>query len=156
MKLFISRQVNWPDGTHMVEVAQGGLDYANPGMLVPQFKSLGEGQEYSDPREAVDAAIQIRDAWKRRLPDEEIEIGMGHTFGFTMPFDGDTDQHLRERAEKLYENLPKCAECCAILGKTKYGSVELGEYDCCSEYCAEKRYFTPDNSDEPDEVSGED
>lgn len=143
MKFFVSRQINWPDGISMVEIAQGGLDYANPGMLVPKFKELGEGNEYTDPREAVEAAILIRDAWKQGSEDD-VEIGMGHTFGHSMPFDGDSDENLRARAEKLWEKLPKCAECGGLMGKEKYGDPHMGEYDCCSEHCAEKRYFTPE------------
>lgn len=139
MKYFVSRQIYWPDGTKMVEVAVGGQDFANAGMLVPKYRSLGEGQEFEDPREAVVSAIQIYAAWSKTTDD--VEIGKGCTMGFTMPFDGATIESLRLWAEEEYSKLPKCAHCAGVLGREKYGSHELHEFDCCSEHCATAYYF---------------
>lgn len=146
MKFFVSRQCYWPDGTNMVEIAKGGLDYANADMLVPKFTQLGEGKEFNDPREAVEAALQVRDAWKQ-VAEDDVLVDMGFTHGFTIPFDGSDDETLRKAAEALYEKLPKCAHCGELLGKQRYGCHDLNEFDCCSEYCAEMRYATPEDED---------
>jgi hypothetical protein len=49
-KYFVSRQRNWPDGDCLVEIAAGGRDYANPGMLAPKFP--GEGWDRQQLTEA--------------------------------------------------------------------------------------------------------
>lgn len=136
---FVSRQRYWPDGDLFVEIAAGGLDYANPDMLVSKYP--GEGQEYLNPKEAVEAAIAIRDAWKKDS-DEEINIGYGFTGGHTMPFSQSTDDELINWAERRYNTLPKCAECDGILGKETF-THDFADYldeKFCSQYCAEENY----------------
>lgn len=94
MKYFVSRQMYWPFGDKVIEIAEGGVDYANPDMLVVGFPELGEGVEYDDPREALEAAFRIRDAW----PGSRIEVGCTH--GYTMPFEEHpSDEELREWAK---------------------------------------------------------
>ncbi len=146
MQYFVSRQLYWPEGDLMVEIASGGLNYANADMLGTKYPHLGEGKEYTDPREAVEAALLIQRAWQETT-EEEVGVGMGATMGFTQPFDADTEENLRARAEKLWEKIPKCAHCGEPMGKEKFGCQDLGEYDCCSESCATSRWF----SDEEDE-----
>ena len=122
---FVSRQLYWgvePEDQNCVEIAAGGIDYANPDMLVAKFS--GEGEEYTDPREAVEAAIQIRDAWKAASPSLVINIAHGATGGATMPFEGDTDAALKAWAEKQYKNLPKCSHCGDVLGKETYTTLD--------------------------------
>jgi len=144
---FVSRQKYWgvePDDCHTVEIASGGRDYANPDMLVPKF--VGEGIEYVNPLEAVEAALTIAEQWKQIVPaGTTINIAHGFTAGGTLPFEGDdilapdTADGLREWAKKAMEKLPKCTQCGEILGKEKYhitDDPDLGEF--CSEYCAEK------------------
>ena len=97
---FVSRQCYWPDGRNVVEIAEGGLDYANPDMLVSKYP--GEGEEYEDPREAVTAALEIAKLW-RSDSNEEIEVAYGNTLGFTMPFEGSEEKDLIEWAEKRYQ-----------------------------------------------------
>jgi len=133
---FVSRQCYWPDGQNMVEIAGGGLDYANPDMLVARYP--GEGKEYEDPCEAVEAALTIAKQWKADCPDKEIEVAYGNTMGFTMPFEGSDEKELREWAEKRYEELPKCDRCGEVLKKEWYINDDWSGEKFCSEYCAEK------------------
>lgn len=143
MTYFVSRQCYWPEGREVVEIASGGLDYANPDMLSPQFRREGEGQEYQDPREAVEAALAVRKAWAQSQGKDirAFRIAHGATGGFTLPFDPCTVKEALHWAETVYQGLPKCAECGEILGKEKY----THDYACdgesfCREYCAEKNY----------------
>jgi hypothetical protein len=137
---FVSRQIYWgvdPEDSHTVEIASGGRDYANPDMLVPKYS--GEGEEYTNPVEAVEAAITIAEQWKQASPGKTINIAHGFTGGLTMPFEADTPEQLRAWAKQALEKLPKCGQCGEILGKEKYhltDDPDLGEF--CSEYCAEK------------------
>lgn len=141
-KWFVSRQSYWgvdPEDQYCVEIAFGGLDYANADMLIEKYD--GEGQEYSDPREAVNAALQIRDQWKKDEPQLIINVAHGFTGGSTMPFEGDKDEALKVWAEKKYLELPKCEECGTLIDeKEHYINLDYpddGKF--CSEYCCEKR-----------------
>lgn len=97
MKWFVSRQCYWGvEEPYVVEIATGGLDYANPDMLVAKYK--GEGEEYDDPEEAVEAALEIAQAWKEDQPQLNIQVAAGCTMGFTMPFEPSGEEALREWA----------------------------------------------------------
>ena len=138
---FVSRQCYWPDGRNVIEIAGGGLDYANPDMLVSKY--AGEGEEYEDPREAVTAALEIAKQWKSDKPDLEIEVAYGHTCGFTMPFEGSDEKELKEWAEKRYQDLPKCDRCGELIkgnGFVLFDDPTDSKY--CSEYCAEESQCT--------------
>jgi len=63
MKYYVSRQNYYYSQLLIVEIAAGGLDYSGADMLVAEYKNLGEGEEYIDPRKAVEAAIAIARAW---------------------------------------------------------------------------------------------
>jgi hypothetical protein len=153
MSWYVSRQCYWgvdPEDQNCVEIAAGGLDYANPDMLVSKYD--GEGEEYTNPIEAVEAALKIRDAWKTDAPTLTINVAHGATGGNTMPFEGDTDEVLRAWATEYYATLPKCDHCGELLGKEKYHLTEYpdaGEF--CREYCADK-YYTNNFVTEEEEV----
>lgn len=155
MKYFVSRQNYWdrcaPEAS-VVEVVIGGSDYANADMLGVKWPHLGEGKEFSDPREAVEAAIAICEEWKKE--DEYASVGMGATLGFTMSFDGEDYDTLRKRAEEMYQKLPKCAQCGELLGKETY-THDYADQDekFCREYCAEKNY---QSYQEPEDAEHED
>jgi hypothetical protein len=136
MVWFVSRQRYWPDGDLMVEIAGGGRDYSNPDMFSPKYP--GEGKEYADPREAVKAALTIRDLWKKDAPDEEIGVDEGCTGGWTMPFDGSDDDTLIAWAEKEYADLEKCALCGKILPakRERWQANDWSGEEYCSEDCA--------------------
>lgn len=140
MKWFVSRQCYWgvdPEDANTVEIAGGGLDYANPDMLVSKY--AGEGEEYEDPREAVEAAIDIAQQWKSDSPSLVINIAHGCTGGYTMPFEGEEEKELKGWAEGVYNSLPKCDRCGELLEEgSTYQLVndpDLGKF--CSEYCVE-------------------
>lgn len=153
MAYFVSRQDYWgqePDDRYTVEIASGGIDYANPDMLATKYRPQGEGQEYTDPREAAEAAIKVAEAWKKDAPELTINIAHGFTGGCTMPFEGDTVENIRKWAEEAYEKLEKCARCGDVLPEPRkrfklcepYG--DDGEF--CSSNCAEM--FQQQNFDE--------
>ena len=152
MRFFVSRQCYWgvdPSEANTVEIATGGCDYANPDMLVEKYP--GEGVTYTDPREAIQAAFEIAQAWKRDCPKLKINIAHGFTAGMTMPFEGSTKKEIKAWADKVYQGLPKCAECGDILGDEKYGLEDFPDEKFCREYCAEE--FLRENSVMEEEVS---
>lgn len=131
MKYFISRQHYWDTDNYIVEVAGGGLDFANPDMLVPlpEWRSRGDGKEFNDPRKAVEAAIEIRNLW-RAAGCISAEIGCGFTHGFTLSFEPISSEEAEQWAEKEWTKLPKCNECEKILGEDWY------ELDPNLKYCS--------------------
>jgi hypothetical protein len=143
MKFFVSRQIYWgvePEDSHTVEIAQGGRDYANPDMLVPKY--AGEGEEYTDPIKAVEAALEIAEQWRKACPDKTINIAHGCTGGNTLPFEGDEVARLKAWAQKLHESLPRCAKCGEILDEKETYTLldDPFEDKFCSEHCAEETY----------------
>lgn len=137
MKWFISRQCYWgveKDEANIVEIAQGGLDFANADMLVSKY--AGEGEEYTDPREAVTAAIEIAKQWRQDAPDLTIGIGHGYTAGMTIPFEASDSDELIKWANETWEKLPKCSRCGEVLPEEYY---ILEDEKLCSEYCHEER-----------------
>jgi len=109
MAWYISRQHCWPDGDFEVQISEG-IDFAGPDQLLPlaKWKKLGDGQLFKDPREAVEAAIKVRDAWNEHkgleLGDEEC-VEIGGCFG-----DGD-DDYLRNRGLAAWGQLVHCMYC---------------------------------------------
>jgi len=129
----VTRQMQWPDGLRLVEIAIGGFGCAGPGML---GDVLYEGP---DPREAASVAIRERKAWEAEDPTEEgeepVAIGFGSALCYAQP--DESDEAVEEWAEERHLRAPKCDECGDILGKDKYRVEDLdGTY--CSEYCANK------------------
>ena len=57
----VTRQMYWPGGTKVVEIADGGLDYCNPDALVSKYN--GEFEEFVSPLEAVRTAVRILLQW---------------------------------------------------------------------------------------------
>lgn len=141
-KFTVTRQHRWHDGYKIVEVSQGGIDYANPDALVKKWQ--GEFQEYTGMTAAVEAAIGIAKAWQETTTDQ-IFIGVGATHGTTMDFDAltlndETFDLLLDKAEKFDENLPKCDHCGDILTGETYGHEFTDDHPFCSEHCAEMSY----------------
>lgn len=163
MQFTVTRQRQWPEGNLVVEISKGGMDYVNPGMLVEKFARLGEGESFLGMTPAVEAGIAVYKAWKERCPDEELGIAVGFTHGCTLPFDGEeltieVEEALRAEAKSYDERLPKCANCGEILSadeRERYGDYHAGEFDCCSESCAEKHYapLEEEFEDEEEEIA---
>lgn len=117
---FVSRQLQWPDGERLVEIAEGGRDYSGPDMLSTKYP--GEGREYDDPREAVRVGLEILAAWRADQPETEgdpIAIGYGNTLGMGLPITASEEEQVRAWAEEEYQSLRKCAECGDILTGSK-------------------------------------
>ena len=98
----VTRQLQWPEGTPVVEVSSGGIDYTNPDALSPRYP--GEFETYADPVEAVEAAILICRAW-RKDSRKDAKVGYGATGGMTLPFDPSTFQEARQWAKRCQEKL---------------------------------------------------
>jgi len=141
-KFTVTRQHRWSDGLKIVEVSQGGVDYANPDALCKKWQ--GEFDEYTGMTAAVEAAIGIAKAWQETTTDQ-IFIGVGFTHGMTMEFDAltlndETFDMLLEKAEKFDADLPRCEHCGDILTGENYGHEFSDGYCFCSENCAENAY----------------
>ena len=134
----VTRQKYWgvdEEQRYVVEIVEGGLDYCNPDALVPKYS--GEFCEYIDPLEALKVAIQIAKEWKQdsQLP---IHISIGSTMGFTLPFEPQTIEEMKQKVQQIYEQLPKCAYCKEIVedeDNNKYVTDDKEEfYACCEEH----------------------
>jgi hypothetical protein len=142
----VTRQLQWPEGTAVVEISSGGIDYTNPDALVAKYP--GEFDEFENPVEAVETAITICKSW-RNDGTRKAKVGIGATGGMTMPFDTGTFRDARKWAKATYENLEKCPTCGSVVEDLKEW-YQAGTYyqDCflpsddgykyCSESCAEK------------------
>ena len=129
----VTRQCQWPDGTNIVEVSEGGIDYCNPDALCAKYK--GEFQEFADPREAVETAIEIVRAW-RKDSTKRISIGVGSTAGMTMPFSPETFLGARAWAKEVWKRLPKCTGCNEPMQKETWHANDWDGLEYCSEHCA--------------------
>jgi hypothetical protein len=98
-KYAVTRQFYWVDGLPIVEVAVGGLEYANPNALTKKYE--GEFEEFSDPREAVEVAIEICKKW-RADGVRQAKVAIGATHGMTLYFEPVTFKKARQLARKLY------------------------------------------------------
>lgn len=150
----VTRQLQWPEGTPMVEVSVGGIDYCNPDALVQRYG--GEFEEFINPIEAVETAIDICMAW-RKDGEKDAQIGIGATLGMTMPFEECSFESAREWAKKEYASLQKCPQCGNLIEEkqelwasgfvtSEGGFVPDGEYLYCSETCAEENYEYEDRN----------
>lgn len=130
----VTRQRQWPEGKDVVEVSLGGLDYTNPDALSANYS--GEFEEFIDPRTAIDTAIEILRAW-RKDSKKTIRLGVGATYGNTMPFEPITIKDARKWAVEAYEKLEKCEGCGEPLSEDKRGRWYANNWDGC-EYCSER------------------
>lgn len=135
MPFTVTRQLQWPEGSPVVEVSVGGLDYTNPDALVERY--CGEFETYDDPREAVAAAIDICRTW-RQDGERRARIGIGATGGMVMPFEPCAFREAKAWAEKTYQELPKCDRCGEVLPERYYYNLDDPEMKFCSEFCAER------------------
>ena len=134
-KWTVTRQVYWDSGAHVVEIAGGGIDYCNPDALCAKYP--GEFDEYNDPREAVEVAIDICRQW-RKDGEKSAYLTLGCTGGCTMYFDSITFAEAIKWGDKVYESLEKCIICGDLINQDEYYVDEFGENKYCREYCAEK------------------
>ena len=156
MPYYVSRQRYWPDGVLRVEIAGGGMDYANPDQITVKYSSLGEGCEYSDPVDAVEAAIAVCKAWRKdtKKGARTIQICHGHTLGYTMYFDPCTFKEGRSWAIEERKRLPKCPYCGCVVGEKKWRH-SLNDEPFCSEDCADSDFEFQMKEDGADLEGGE-
>ncbi len=151
----VTRQIQWPEGSSVVEVSLGGIDYCNPDALVAKYE--GEFEEFKDPREAVETAIKITKQW-REDGEKTASVGIGATGGMTMPFETIGFREARKWANKRYNSLKKCPACGEIIASkqelwssgiiTKDGHfISSEEFVYCSERCAEKNSVYEDKEE---------
>jgi len=145
IKFFVSRQHYYYSGERVVEISYPSIDYVGPDMLMEKYEDEGE---YDDPKEALEGAIKVRDAWKKDNPEIDIGISFGH-------FDcceGEPQEleDLRNEVNNFYNELPKCDVCGQILDEnetyTLFNDPEFGKF--CSEYCAEKALAESEDENE--------
>lgn len=142
-KWYVSRQSYYYSGENVVEIAEGGLDYSGSDMLVAQYRKLGEGDTFNDPREAVTAAIAICRQWRKDCAkgDKWPYVAHGHTLGMGLELESDTFEGAVEWANRRYESLEKCAQCGEVLPEHYYYNPNIGdekEFRYCREYCVEQ------------------
>ncbi len=75
MPYTVTRQLQWPEGTPVVEISAGGRDYTNPDALSPHY------------------------------PGEFETFGGAMAVGMTLPFDSCTFQEAREWAKGRHAKL---------------------------------------------------
>jgi hypothetical protein len=109
------------------------LDYCNPDALGQKYP--GEFQEFADPRDAVETAIEIARQW-RKVSHKRIPVGVGYTHGMTMPFDSGTFRDARLWAKEVYTKLSKCAGCNEPMQDETWHANDWDGLEYCSEHCA--------------------
>ena len=141
MPYFVNCQHYFYSDQYMVEIAYPGIDCAGSDMLATDYPDEGE---YDDPREALEAAIKVRDALQVDYPKEEIGISFGR---FDMVEGEPQDlEKLRAEIEKHYESLPKCERCGKIIKEPWIivNDPDFGQF--CSSFCAEAAYFSNEDN----------
>ncbi|HEY7415550.1 MAG TPA: hypothetical protein VH593_10185 [Ktedonobacteraceae bacterium] len=145
MPYFVSRQHYWDNGDYGVEIVRD-LDDASPDMLVAKYPDEGE---YDDPRDAVEAAIKIRDAWQADMvkdggPDYLAPVvgiyGFTTGHGLVAPEEVPSDKHLRAWAKKEWAaNVRRCDQCGQIITK-KRPVILFGDdsWSFCGQSCADE------------------
>jgi hypothetical protein len=150
----VTKQIQWPDGTRVVEISSGDEDYTNPGALGGHFES------HETATEAVEDAIALALKWQQES-DEPVYIGRGYTMGMTMPFDPEdldegTFAEYRKWAEKQDEKLEHCDYCGAVIGEEKWEADDWSGTVFCSEYCATEAIRDSEDDDDDDEDEDDD
>lgn len=134
----VTRQRQWPDGDNVVEISSGGLNYTNPDALVAKYP--GEFEEFTDPREAAETALEIAESWRADCPGVEIGVAYGSTGGYTLPFSPCGVEELREWSQAEWDSLPKCG-CCGEPfpdKRERWYANDWDDIEYCSERCADK------------------
>jgi hypothetical protein len=138
----VSRQCYWPEGRLVVEIASGGIHYANAGMLITRYR--GEGEVYADPVEAAEAAIAICKLWRKELADglsiqsngKRPMVAHGCTGGMDIPFEPESFTAIRKWAKTTSASLPRCPHCNDIMPSRKsQWRHPLSDDPFCSENC---------------------
>ena len=145
---YVCRQWYYYSGELMVELTEGGLDYAGPDHLVEKYPELGEGDAYAKPQEAAVAAVRVMRAWQKDEPDKEVHLTVRTQLAGYFGMEGEpwTIRDIRLWAAEAWEKLPRCARCGEVVPEDgAYGNCRTvfddNEYPFCSEYCADQDWF---------------
>jgi len=143
---FVSRQFYYYQQINVVEIAYPSIDSSGPDMLIEKY--AGEGEEYKNPIEALEIALNIASNWQVDIPDEDIFITFGcMEFGEGEPInpkDLEALEELKQNIQKHYESLPKCSYCGELIDEKEYYINEDSQWTddkFCSEFHAEKAYL---------------
>lgn len=138
---FVSRQHYYYQDIYVVEIAYPSIDSSGPDMLISKYQ--GEGEIFNNPVEALEVALDIREAWRKDNPEEDIYI----TFGCMEFGEGEIEEDiddLKKRVQNIYDKMPKCDFCGDLIDEKEYYINEDSHYTdtkFCSNYCSEKFYF---------------
>lgn len=158
--MFITRQSYWHEsGAYAVEIA-ATLDTSGPDALVAKY--AGEMEEYTNPMEAVEAAIHIADKWGEDT-DEIIPVAISMAGDIVYPSldDGfDTSDPaemttLRAWAQEKFDAMPKCDRCGSVENVTTWHNYDIGaEVQACGQFCADEMFSTAytEMEDEQDDL----
>lgn len=136
-KYYVSRQAYYYSGESVVEIAIGGLDYSNADMLVAKYN--GEGDEYENPLEAAQAAIEICKAW-RNDGQKDAKVTVVNTGGYSLEGESMTFKQVLDWGKAAYAKAEKCDHCGKLLPEKYYLNNESDwtGFKFCREYCAEE------------------
>lgn len=137
---YVSRQSNYYDGgAYSVEIADC-LDASSPGALV-RDPDLPEEGEFLDPRDAAQAAVDLRKAWSAKT-SEPIAITLAMPYLIQPTVEDDlTDEEVLAWGQKAWDAAPKCEECGEITDEADEYEDEYGDkHTFCSDWCGE-RFF---------------
>jgi hypothetical protein len=148
-KYHITRQHYWYSGDYAVEVSRG-RDSCGPDALMPVWEAESW---YDSPKEAVEAALHIRDWWlelwnKESTGEECPDIVVTFSNTGLHGFEGEamTDQELMSWAAREYESLVKCDHCGELVSKNDKYTIDDFDGDFfCSQNCAENAYWELNN-----------
>ncbi len=136
----VSRCEPWPSGEQCVEIATD-VDHLDPSLFWERDGSDYDRLciEWSDPRDAVDAAIKVRDLW---VAESGKPVKIDHANPVFYGMDGKTDAELRAWAIKTYDEMPRCVHCsnvCQEVGMPgNYEDDVTGEsFHACCDWHAE-------------------
>jgi hypothetical protein len=100
-KFFVSRQCYYYSHVSVVEVVSGGIDNSGADMLCAVYP--GEGQEYDDPVEAVETAIEVCKAWRKKY--RAVHVAVGSTGGMGLELEPCTFVEARAWAQRWTKRL---------------------------------------------------
>lgn len=137
---YVCRQLYYYTGELMVEITEGGLDYAGPDMLVNRYPD--EAEAYQHPRQAAQAAIKIQKLWQADEPADTVHICVRSQVGGYFGLEGEpiTPADLLAWTHAAWAALPKCQRCGDVMPENGYGNeftIFDNEYPFCSENCAD-------------------
>ena len=136
---YTARTRPWPDAIPTVQVAD---DYEkfDPGLLADgwgddrsEYARLTD--EYDDPRDAVAAAVQMRDLWQTELGASEVVVLSIAPGPEWVPSES-SEEDLAAWSERIWDSLPVCEHC------GHKGSMSKYEYDGLDLYACDEHHAT--------------